>query len=236
MLPRNHQKFGPYLFTRDVLPSTFLSGDFIDAFGIDDRHWGFYLADVSGHGVSSALVTVLLRTFVQRQVASYVQSGDTLVLSPARLLGRLNEEMLREDLDKHLTIFFGVVDLAEDTLLYANAGHFPWPVLSHGESVSLLEQPGVPVGMMPKTQYEEHRIPLGASTSLSVFSDGVLEVLPQSTLKAKLAYLRDFFGRLDVSIEHARETLHLDKESPLPDDVAILIVQRGARDGDHADA
>src|SRR5512142_1273509 len=55
MLPRNHQTFGPYLFTHCVVPSTFLSGDFIDAFPIDDVHWGFYLADVSGHGVSSAL-------------------------------------------------------------------------------------------------------------------------------------------------------------------------------------
>ena len=120
------------------------------------------------------------------------------------------------------------------TQLYANAGHFPWPVLSHGDSVSVLEQPGVPVGMMPKTQYEQHRILLGASTCLSVFSDGVLGVLPQSTLSAKLAYLREFFGKPDISIERARETLHLNDESPLPDDVAILIVRRGTSDGNHA--
>jgi CheY-like chemotaxis protein len=113
MLPRDHQRFGDYLFTRDVVPSSFLSGDFIDGFSIDERHWGFYLADVSGHGVSSALVTVLLRTFVQRQVAGYVRSGDNLILSPARLLMRLNDEMARDDLEKHLTIFYGILDLVE---------------------------------------------------------------------------------------------------------------------------
>jgi hypothetical protein len=63
-----------------------------------------------------------------------------------------------------------------------------------------------------------------------------LEVLPQSTLKGKLAYLREFFGRPDVSIECARKTLNLDNDSPLPDDVAILMVQRGASDGNHASA
>jgi serine phosphatase RsbU (regulator of sigma subunit) len=230
MLPHNNQRFGDYLFTRDVIPSNFLSGDFIDVFSIDPRHWGFYLADVSGHGVSSALVTVLLRSFVQRQVASSIQSGDDLILSPARLLMRLNDEMARDDLDKHLTIFYGVIDLQEDTLLYANAGHFPWPVLCDGGAVSVLEQPGVPVGMLPHSRYLQHCVPLAPSMSLSVFSDGVLEVLSQSTLDLKLEYLRGLFGRPNVTVEQARQELHLDGLSALPDDVAILIIQRG---GDH---
>jgi serine phosphatase RsbU (regulator of sigma subunit) len=236
MLPHNHQRFGDYLFTRDVIPSSFLSGDFIDVFRIDPQHWGFYLADVSGHGVSSALVTVLLRTFVQRQVASSIESGDDLVLSPARLLMRLNDEMARDHLDKHLTIFYGVIDLQEDTLLYANAGHFPWPVLYDGGAVTVLEQPGVPVGMMAHSRYQEHRVPLTDSMSLSVFSDGVLDVLSQSTLDAKLEYLRGLFGKPNVTVEQAKQELHLDGHSSLPDDVAILIIQRGGSDGNRASA
>jgi phosphoserine phosphatase RsbU/P len=230
MLPRNHQRFGEYRFTREVVPSMFLSGDFIDAFTIDKRHWGFYLADVSGHGVSSALVTILLRTFVQRQVSSFTQSGDTLILSPARLLMHLNEEMARDDLDKHLTIFFGLVDLEENTLLYSNAGHFPWPILCDAEGIRVLEQPGIPVGMVPRSRYQEHRLALSTPMSLSVFSDGVLEVLPQSSLDAKLAMLRGLFGKVDVTVEQTRKELHLDDVSALPDDVAILIITRGGSD------
>jgi phosphoserine phosphatase RsbU/P len=226
MLPRDRQRFGRYLFTRDVVPSSFLSGDFIDAFSIDDRHWGFYLADVSGHGVSSALVTVLLRTFVQRQVASYARSRDSLILSPAELLMRLNQEMARDDLDKHLTIFYGIIDLEEDSLLYASAGHFPWPVLCADGAITVLEQPSLPVGLAPDTCYEERQLHLPPAMSLSVFSDGVLEVLPQPTLDGKLEYLRQFFGRPKVSVEQARRELHLQDGAVLPDDVAILIVQR----------
>ncbi len=232
MLPRDRQTFGAYRFTRDVVPSTFLSGDFIDAFSIDDRRWGFYLADVSGHGVSSALVTVLLRTFVQRQVASYVRSNDPLILSPAQLLVRLNQEMAHEDLDKHLTIFYGIIDLAEDTLLYANAGHFPWPILCADGSIQELEQPGLPVGLSPSTRYENRVLALPPRASLSVFSDGLLEVLPQSTLDAKLAFLRGFFGRPDITVEQVRFELGLQHGAFLPDDVAILIVQHtGASHG-----
>jgi serine phosphatase RsbU (regulator of sigma subunit) len=236
MLPRDHQRFGPYEFTRDVFPSTFLSGDFIDAFFIDERHFGFYLADVSGHGVSSALVTVLLRTFVQRQVASFVRTGDNLVLSPSRLLMRLNEEMARDDLEKHLTIFYGIIDLDDDSLLYANAGHFPWPIVTDGTTIDVLEQPGVPVGMVQGSRYEEHRKRLTERMSLSVFSDGLLEIMPQTSLDEKLEYLRKFFGRLDVSVEQAKRELRLNGTTALPDDVAILIIQRGGDHGNHANA
>ena len=137
---------------------------------------------------------------------------------------------------RYATSFYGVVDLEESTLLYANAGHFPWPVLCDGKSVTVLEHPGVPIGMVPGTQYEQHRILLGAPVSLSVFSDGVLGVLPQSTLSSKLTFLRGFFGRLNVSIEEAMQDLHLAGARPLPDDVAILIIQRGTDDGSHARA
>lgn len=236
MLPRNHLHFGPYVFTRDVVPSAFLSGDFIDAFVIDENHFGFYLADVSGHGVSSALVTVLLRTFVQRQVASFIQTGDRLVLSPAKLLMRLNEEMAHDDLDKHLTMFYGILDIEGQGLLYSNAGHFPWPILSDGKSVRVLEQPGVPVGVVTGTHYEEYELALPENMSLSVFSDGVLEILPQSSLDEKLKFLNDFFGRLDVSVEEVREALHLNEAISLPDDIAILIIQRGGKHGQHANA
>lgn len=237
MLPRDRQSFGAYRFTRDVVPSTFLSGDFIDAFSIDDRHWGFYLADVSGHGVSSALVTVLLRTFVQRQVASYVRSNDTLILSPAQLLVKLNQEMAHEDLDKHLTIFYGIIDLVDDTLLYANAGHFPWPILCANGITEELEQPGLPIGLSPSTRYENRVLSLPPRASLSVFSDGLLEVLPHTTLDAKLAFLRGFFGRPDVTVEQVRFELGLQHGAFLPDDVAFLIVQHtGVSHGDAARA
>jgi serine phosphatase RsbU (regulator of sigma subunit) len=149
---------------------------------------------------------------------------------------RLNDEMARDNLDKHLTIFYGVIDQQEDTLLYANAGHFPWPVLCDGAAVTVLEQPGVPVGMLPRSRYQEHRVPLAPSMSLSVFSDGVLEVLSQSTLDEKLEYLRGLFGRPNVTIEQARQELHLDGLSALPDDVAMLIIQRGGNHGNRTSA
>ena len=59
LLPEDNRTFGGYTFRRRLYPSTYLSGDFVDYFPIDDRHVGFYMADVSGHGAASAFVTVI---------------------------------------------------------------------------------------------------------------------------------------------------------------------------------
>ena len=231
MLPRNHQFFGDFEFSRDLVPSAYLSGDFVDAFAIDDSRWGFYLADVAGHGVSSALVTVLLKTFMQRYVGDFTRAGNGLVLSPGQLLSRLNEEVCKESLDKHLTIFYGVINTQEDSLLYANAGHFPWPFVFDGQQVIALEQPGVPVGLMPRTSYKEALLKLPPAVVLAAFSDGILEILPHKNLMDKLGFLRTLFCRLDVTVEGAHAALHLDDKDALPDDVAFLLVKRGDNHG-----
>lgn len=235
MLPENHKRFGPFEFSRELVPSAFLSGDFIDAFPIDARRWGFYLADVSGHGVPSALVTVLLRSFVQRHVADYARTADGIVASPGKLLARLNEEMLREDLDKHATMFFGVIDNVAGTLVYANAGHFPWPLVHDGDRTTSLELPGMPLGLAPKSEYVERRIELGGEVVIAAFSDGLLDILPHEDLVDKQRFLSSLFGRPDVTVEQVVRDLRLDGRTPLPDDVAMLLIKRGGSDGRRSD-
>lgn len=231
LLPANHQRFGDYEFSREMVPSAFLSGDFVDAYRIDDRRWGFYIADVAGHGVSSALVTVLLRGLVHREVEAHAHSGGELILHPGQLLAHVNTLVSKEALDKHLTMFVGVVDSALGTLTYANAGHFPFPLVFDGSSTVALEKPGIPIGMMPATTYGEHVLALPDALVLAAFSDGLLEVLPEGGLDAKLAHLRRIFGRLDVTVESARAELKLDQHPAPPDDVAILLIKKGGLDG-----
>ncbi|GMU59057.1 MAG: fused response regulator/phosphatase [Myxococcaceae bacterium] len=227
MLPPNHQRFGAFEFSRELVPSVYLSGDFIDAFRLDERRWGFYLADVAGHGVSSALVTVLLRSAVQRHVEWAHHEDEALAASPARLLEALNEELGKEPLERHVTFFYGVVDEKADTLTWSSAGQFPAPLLFDGTRARRLEGAGLPLGMMPHSRYQQHVEPLGQRVVLSAVSDGVLEVLPAASLEEKLELLSQHFGRLDVTVEGARAALKLDEHSTLPDDVALLLVKRG---------
>lgn len=75
LLPPREQTFGDYVFTHKLKPSEFMSGDFIDYFSIDDERVGFYIADVSGHGVASAFVTVYLKRFMSTCLDAYLREG-----------------------------------------------------------------------------------------------------------------------------------------------------------------
>ena len=118
LLPEDNCRFGHYTFRRRLYPSMYLSGDFVDYFPIDDRHIGFYMADVSGHGAASAFVTVMLNTMVIQYRDALWQSGDDTILHPQQTLQRLNRNLCRQNLDKHLTLFYGVIDLEQHRMRY----------------------------------------------------------------------------------------------------------------------
>jgi len=71
MMPRSPYKVGDVTFTHQIIPSVILSGDFIDYFELSDHRLLFYIADVSGHGASSAFVTVLLKSLSRRLHKEY---------------------------------------------------------------------------------------------------------------------------------------------------------------------
>src|SRR4029079_14406607 len=104
MLPEQNQEFGEYQFSHHVTPSLYLSGDFPDYFKINDTTMGFYIADVSGHGASSAFVTVLLKSLVAFSLTKYQLHDDHIILEPEKLLAFLAQEIYAAKLGKYLTI------------------------------------------------------------------------------------------------------------------------------------
>ena len=100
-----------------ILPSLYLSGDFVDYFTIDEHYSVFYLADISGHGVSSSLVTVFLKSFISKAKDAFFNSGDLMILSPKTMLHELNTKLLNEKFDKFCTIFYGVLDNEANKLI-----------------------------------------------------------------------------------------------------------------------
>ncbi len=128
LLPDGKDSFGDYSFSHVLLPSLYLSGDFLDCFSIDQRYLGFYIADVSGHGSSSAFVTVLLKSLMSQLLRRYHTQADSLIIRPDKVLDYLNTEFLQTGLGKYLTMFYCVIDRQEGLLHYCVGGHYPRPV------------------------------------------------------------------------------------------------------------
>ena len=224
MLPAPSRDYGQLHIEYHILPSLYLSGDFVDYFSVGPNQIGFYLADVSGHGASSAFITVLLKTMANRVKQRYRESTENRRLLPADVLMQANDELIPLALGKHLAIFCGLIDLQAKKLVYCSAAHFPPPVLVTRGQVLALEGKGLPVGLFEGVSYENQLVELGDEFDLVLFSDGVLEVMPQGSVAEKEAYLMEIVGKGIHNIEQLMDHLDLREKQAVPDDIAILSV------------
>lgn len=229
LLPDNNQVRNHYRFSWALYPSLYLSGDFVDYFSLDPDHFGFFMADVSGHGVSSALMTVLLRSHMHRYVEKYIKDRNkTDIMKPDVTLRNLNRVLISEDLEKYLTIFYGIINATDNSLVYCNGGQFPYPILSDGTRPVYIERNGLPVGLFEEAEYHTYTLDLPERFDLFLFSDGVLEILPYKTLREKQNYLLGLPVAEDLKMEDLTGRLALEKASNLPDDIAMLLISRRA--------
>jgi sigma-B regulation protein RsbU (phosphoserine phosphatase) len=223
LFPPTEWVLGEYCFRYRVVSPLLLSGDFVDYFRVNDRFAVFYCADVSGHGVSSALVTVLLKSLINKYREHYHDRQDRMIMEPERLLAQLNKEIIGEQLGKHLTVFYGVLDTEANTLCCANGGHYPPPLLFIEGKVRSLELKGMAVGLFPFAEFHAETLALPPAFRLLVFSDGALDSLSLPSPEAKLAYLQTLTTR--DSLQQFVDEANANKN--LPDDLTVLSLTRG---------
>jgi serine phosphatase RsbU (regulator of sigma subunit) len=226
MLPKTPVRKGPYTFSHCIYPSLYLSGDYIDYFVVGDHHMAFFLADVSGHGASSAFVTVLLKNITAHFRSNLRSAGDRTILSPAVACQRLNQELVATGLGKHLTLIAGLLNMKTNMLRYCVAGHLPAPILVSGGKARYLEGEGPAIGLFDDVKFEDRRMKLPQQFRLSLFSDGVFEIIDRPGLAAKEKHLLNLHTTEGVGLSDIVDKLHLDKLENLPDDIAALCIQR----------
>jgi len=228
LLPPPEQKVGDYEFLHTVIPSLNVSGDFLDYFEIDEEHLGFYIADVSGHGSASAFVTMMLKSLFNQPLRQYRVSQDQTILSPAKVLEYLNQEVIAANVGKHVTLFYGVIDLTNHQLTYSIAGHYPRPIVVKGKSKELLTNRGFPIGMFDWATFTDHHLEFTQDMSLIMFSDGVLECLKQDEIVPEHSLL-DIIYLKNSSVQDITQQLNIKSKSNVPDDVTVFIVRRNDR-------
>jgi sigma-B regulation protein RsbU (phosphoserine phosphatase) len=184
------------------------------------------MADVSGHGSSSAFATVLLKNLFARKRSDFLRQNDDTILSPLALLKRANKEVMDLEVGKFATMVVGVLDMKSNNLRYSVAGHLPQPVLVSGDGARYLRGEGSAVGIMDDASYEEHMIDLPDSFMLALFSDGILEILPPKNLIEKEKYFLNVFEETANSPEEMVTRLGLDQADTAPDDIAALFISK----------
>jgi serine phosphatase RsbU (regulator of sigma subunit) len=231
LLPATPAKVAGVTLEHKVIPSLYLSGDFVDYGGIQNRYVAFYLTDVSGHGASSAFVTIWLKPLVRRLFKDCRSQEEevNLLRDPSLLVQYVNKELIHSHFGCHLTCFVGVLDTQEQVLSYVTAGHLPLPILVEGGRARYLEGKGKPVGIFADNQWEVFHEQVADGFNLVVFSDGILDTLPAEGLLEQEAYLLNRMQGLEGGLGGVLSRLNLTADRAGPDDIAILSLEQRGR-------
>ena len=149
-------------------PASAVGGDFFDAFFVRENHLFFCIADVSGHGIASAL-------FMARAMG-LIRVLAMGIMEPHKLLSELNARLCAgNDANIFVTMFCGILDIPNRRLLYSNGGHCAPMLLYPGSSRMLPIPKGPLVGAFPGCKYSSMEIRLGHDETLFCYTDGVTE-------------------------------------------------------------
>lgn len=232
LLPPTPARYGDITVAHKIVPSLYLSGDFIDYGLINKRYLSFYLTDISGHGASSAFVTVWLKQLVRRIIRErrIFHQQDDFQIDAAEWMSTINHELMLSKFGCHLTCFVGILDTYTREMRYVLGGHLPLPVLVVDGEARFLEGKGKPVGIFKDATWEVFQATLPEKFSLMVFSDGILEVLPPPDLIGKEQCLLDLIKNTTGNLEAIWSGLGLDKLKDMPDDIALLTLHSAGPD------
>jgi sigma-B regulation protein RsbU (phosphoserine phosphatase) len=162
-----------------------VGGDFYDCYFLREQlsyllgehRFCFCIGDTSGKGVPAALFTAVMKTLIKSQ--SYID------LSPANVLTHVNQIVSDNNPScMFTTIFFGVFNLLNGEMVYANAGHNP-PYLRRqdGSLEALNQRHGPPIGIVEDITYKENKVMLNTGDLVVIYTDGVTEAMdPQQNL------------------------------------------------------
>lgn len=217
-------------FAHRYIPATTLGGDFFDIVQLSDTKCGVLVCDVMGHGVRAGLLTALIRGVVG-------ELGERAE-NPAHVLAEINHSLApileRSGQPVFASAFFGVIDSANNTLAYGNAGH-PSPLIRRGRTGTVVRlgssDPEPAAGLIMGFNYTRCETTLEPGDLFFGYTDGVIEAPDangQFYGEARLtAFLQDSIGQTgeDVCTRLVRDLATYSGRSVFEDDVCVVTVE-----------
>jgi sigma-B regulation protein RsbU (phosphoserine phosphatase) len=221
-------KLDRFQFAAALRPAGKVSGDFYDIFRLDEKHYGFYVADAVGHGVPAALLTVFVKKGLQtRETAA---EGYRL-LPPGEVLACLNRDIISQQLadSSFITIFYAVLDAESGRLSYACGGHPP-ALLSSADGVRRpLLCEGALLGIF-ETEFATGELTLSPGDCLLLYTDGIEEAHSPTGKKGLDALLEFLDARAVLAPASASQEPGDTLTRHLENALAVLFEQRSLRE------
>ncbi|KAB7614858.1 fused response regulator/phosphatase [Amylibacter sp. SFDW26] len=182
LIPENHKKLPAGDISILFKSCGHVGGDLVGFFQFSNARLGMYSIDVSGHGISSALVTARLAGYLSRnnkaQNIAFERdnSGRYIQKSPAQIAKALNNQLLADmETEHYFTLAFADIDLETGQVDFVQAGH-PHPVIVRSDGTSeLVGAGGPPIGLVEGVNYTTETLHLNHGDRLLLYSDGITE-------------------------------------------------------------
>jgi len=206
------------------LPLVKVSGDFIDISKLDEDMYGFFISDISGHGVAAALISSMLKVFFS------LYAKD--VLSPQLLFNMLNSEFFQYlNSGEYFTSFYGIYFEEEKKFVYTNANH-PSPLLLKAKTNEIVElnTDGFFIGIFENSEFEEKEVILNKGDRILFYTDGILEVKDVQGEEFGLNRVLNLFksninNSISVLLENIRNTVFTFADNKIKDDITIAVLE-----------
>jgi sigma-B regulation protein RsbU (phosphoserine phosphatase) len=168
MLPRKPLRLGAAEIIGLSIPAREVGGDFFNYFALPDGRLALLVGDVSGKGVSAALLMA--------NVQATLRARLPLETDLARLADGLDRDVDQNTPHSvYVTLFIAILDVERSQLRYVNAGHNPQFLLRRGGGIEALSSTGMPIALYAGHGYQEAVVDVAAGDLLFFYTDGLVE-------------------------------------------------------------
>jgi sigma-B regulation protein RsbU (phosphoserine phosphatase) len=218
LLPRSSPLVPGFAVSGVSVPAGAVGGDWYDFIDLGDGRWGLVLADVSGKGMAAALLMSATRAMLR----SLAQN----LCTPGEVLEKLNDLLVSDfPTGRFVTMVYGILDPAEKTFTFANAGHLPPLLVDADSSRFLATENGLPLGVRHGA-FSEVTVRLGDGARLMLYSDGITEAENPDDEQYGPSRLLDHVTSADASMDSVLdEVRRFASGEGLRDDATVILVR-----------
>ncbi len=222
-LPTDFPKNKNFELVASMTPAREVGGDFYDFFPVDETHYAFVMADVSGKGITAALYMMSAKTAIKNMLQTGYALPDAISKANKTLCDNHARGMF-------VTAFIGILDLTSGNVEYINAGHCP-PLkkTKNGyDYVNVIRN--LVLGITPNYKYEAGQFALKNKDRLFLYTDGVTEAQTKQEKLFGSDRLKKALNQKTLSLTDtpAHVRTHIErfvKGAPQSDDITMMVLE-----------
>ena len=222
-LPTNFPKGEYFELVASMTPAREVGGDFYDFFPVDDNHYAFVIADVSGKGITAALYMMSSKTAIK----SMLQAGYPLeeaINKANKTLSDNNKEGM------FVTAFIGILEISSGRVQYINAGHCPPLQKTQNGYECIKVVRNMILGINPRYEYKSGELTLQNNDRLFLYTDGVTEAQNKDSKMFGAERLLKVLNKKEVPLSDTLPYIYKNiksfvKKEPQSDDITMLVLE-----------